>query len=693
MGKQEEQGTGNLRPSYHRYKYQKCFIGHTYNASWRTVIVEVCDEVLPLFGLRPWYADAHFDPTTSLRDKVVEMIANTRYGIYDLSYWRHNEQCRWEMPRNVLIELGMAIALNRPVLLLRHAENRIAGLALPDCLQSIGSAFCEFTGGKKSLKDALNTHLPHWIKRAPAQEWRNRYCLFGGMVCGHREAHPLSPHIIQNNLACHIADGQETDQDDFRVSVEEIIERFDTIGYHYLNSCSQPQGYNFSLCSHCQLVRSTPFAIYRLTAHTPAETFITIGMSIALETQFGYKIPKILLTDDLEHVPSLLTGYEVVVARNDQELRARLTQFLPQVIQRVQETTWRPQALPFEVSLPPNALHRLGREGPTEDEIQPSEASGQTDLHDFSLICSPDGQNWVSWICWALEQAGHTVSATTVASTAALREALTSADRQAKSIVLILSPDIVGRLNITELPEIQSVKNRLIAVQYRRLTAPLVRSDFAIKLNIINLASLDEQGALTTLFSKVGDKGVQNNRSTVEELRRNISLPREVGDRKPHFPGKQAQNEKKEIKLFYCYAHEDKALRDQLDLHLSALRRAGHITSWYDGDIKSGTGWEREIDAHLNSADIILLLVSPHFIASDYCYSKEMVRAIERHKAKEAIVIPILLRPIPWEDAPFADLQLLPTGRRPVTMWRDRNAAFMNVVKDIRAVISNLLSK
>ena len=123
------------------------------------------------------------------------------------------------------------------------------------------------------------------------------------------------------------------------------------------------------------------------------------------------------------------------------------------------------------------------------------------------------------------------------------------------------------------------------------------------------------------------------------------------------------------VTLFYSYAHEDEALRDELENHLSLLRRQGIISSWYDRQIVPGTDWSREIDVHLNAASIILLLISPDFLASDYCYSVELDRAMARHRDGEAHVIPIILRPVDWQGAPFASLQGLPRDMKPVTTW------------------------
>src|SRR5271169_4591905 len=102
----------------------------------------------------------------------------------------------------------------------------------------------------------------------------------------------------------------------------------------------------------------------------------------------------------------------------------------------------------------------------------------------------------------------------------------------------------------------------------------------------------------------------------------------------------------KTITIFISYAHEDEDLRQVLDKHLSLLKRQGLIGVWHDRDISAGTDWKQTISIHLSAAQIILLLVSPNFMASKYCYSVEMKQAIERHDAKEARVIPIILRPV-----------------------------------------------
>jgi TIR domain len=120
------------------------------------------------------------------------------------------------------------------------------------------------------------------------------------------------------------------------------------------------------------------------------------------------------------------------------------------------------------------------------------------------------------------------------------------------------------------------------------------------------------------------------------------------------------------------------------------LKRLGRITEWYDRDIRAGVEWEREIGAQLDSADIVLLLVSSDFMYSDYCYSVEMQRALERHQRREAYVIPILLRPVDWDETPISQLQMLPSDRKPITQWSDRDEAFLEVEKGIRKMVAFL---
>jgi len=137
--------------------------------------------------------------------------------------------------------------------------------------------------------------------------------------------------------------------------------------------------------------------------------------------------------------------------------------------------------------------------------------------------------------------------------------------------------------------------------------------------------------------------------------------------------------------VFFSYSHKDEAIRDQLETHLAMLRRQGVISTWHDRRLIAGDSIDDGIARELERADIILLLVSPDFLASDYCYGVEVARALERHAAGEARVIPIILRPCDWHTAPFGKLLASPTDGRPVTKWTDPDDAFLDIAKAIRA--------
>ncbi len=141
------------------------------------------------------------------------------------------------------------------------------------------------------------------------------------------------------------------------------------------------------------------------------------------------------------------------------------------------------------------------------------------------------------------------------------------------------------------------------------------------------------------------------------------------------------------VEIFCSYAHEDKKWLQELEKHLSLLQRQGLISLWHDRLITPGTDWAKTIDTHLETASVILLLVSADFFASDYRYGIEMQQALEREAAGEVRVIPLLVRPVDWKDAPFAHLQALPTDAKPIALWQNKDTALADVAAGIRRVI------
>jgi hypothetical protein len=145
--------------------------------------------------------------------------------------------------------------------------------------------------------------------------------------------------------------------------------------------------------------------------------------------------------------------------------------------------------------------------------------------------------------------------------------------------------------------------------------------------------------------------------------------------------------------VFLSYSHVDEAMRDQLEVQLSMLKRQGIVEVWHDRRIGAGQEIDGSISRNLEDADVVLLLVSPNFLASDYCYDKEMTRAMERHESGDAIVIPVILRACDWHHAPFGKLNATPPDGKPISQAADQDQAFLGVAKAIREAVKRLPSE
>lgn len=146
-------------------------------------------------------------------------------------------------------------------------------------------------------------------------------------------------------------------------------------------------------------------------------------------------------------------------------------------------------------------------------------------------------------------------------------------------------------------------------------------------------------------------------------------------------------------RVFFSYCHADEDLRNQLEKQLAILKRQGVIETWHDRCIGAGEELDGAIKAELESCAIVLLLVSADFLNSDYCYDIEMKRAMERHAAGDAVVIPVILRSCLWTDAPFGKLNASPPDGKPVMQWSDRDAAFTEVAKAIKGAAQRIAKR
>ena len=143
------------------------------------------------------------------------------------------------------------------------------------------------------------------------------------------------------------------------------------------------------------------------------------------------------------------------------------------------------------------------------------------------------------------------------------------------------------------------------------------------------------------------------------------------------------------MEAMISYSHSDDEALNRLHTHLAVLHREGHIQHWFDRDILAGDEIDAEIDEKLESCGLFLLLVSPDFLASDYCVNREMERILERHRTGDARVVPIIVEPCDWKATLLIKLKVLPRDGKPVSNWQNPNSAYLNVVEELRRVLNS----
>ena len=141
------------------------------------------------------------------------------------------------------------------------------------------------------------------------------------------------------------------------------------------------------------------------------------------------------------------------------------------------------------------------------------------------------------------------------------------------------------------------------------------------------------------------------------------------------------------MKVFISFSHKDEAALGRLHTHLAVLHRDGRIEDWFDREILAGGEIDTEVAERLESSGLFLLLVSPDFLASDYCVEREMERALERHRSGFARVVPIIVEPCDWASTPLRDLKALPRDGKPISEWTNENNAYLDVVQELRRIL------
>lgn len=144
------------------------------------------------------------------------------------------------------------------------------------------------------------------------------------------------------------------------------------------------------------------------------------------------------------------------------------------------------------------------------------------------------------------------------------------------------------------------------------------------------------------------------------------------------------------IRIFFSYSHQDEAMRNELEVHLAVLKREGTVDTWHDRRITAGNEFAGVIDENLEGSNIILLLVSPYFLASDYCHDIELKRALEKHQEGSARIIPIILDPCDWLRTPLKDLLAVPQDGKPISKYPNKHDAFLEIVNQIRKIVHEM---
>ena len=142
------------------------------------------------------------------------------------------------------------------------------------------------------------------------------------------------------------------------------------------------------------------------------------------------------------------------------------------------------------------------------------------------------------------------------------------------------------------------------------------------------------------------------------------------------------------VRIFISYSHEDRELKEQLNKSLSALRRSSKVEVWSDREIAPSADWHAELAEELHAADVILLLISADFNASDFIWDEELAVAMRRHEEGTAKVVPVILRDCSWKDLPYAKLQALPTDGKAITLFENRDQALTEVAQGVEFLVN-----
>lgn len=325
----------------------------------------------------------------------------------------------------------------------------------------------------------------------------------------------------------------------------------------------------------------------------------------------------------------------------------------------------------------------------------------QESRKDFFISYTKADRHWGEWIAWQLEEAGFSVviQAWDFRPGSNFVLEMQQAAIEAERTIAVLSPDYLSALYTQPewagafVQDPTGEKGTLLPVRVRRcelkgLLTAVVYIDLVEQEDPLARERLLEGINRDRVKPKIapafpGSKGQTQTDAVAASSEEVLPLLSE----RPHFP-KDLQPTTKNIEVFYAYASEDEGLRTGLEKQLTLLKRIGLISDWHSVKITEGLEQGSEIEKHWQSSQIILLLISDDFMATDADGLAK--RAMERHQAETAYVIPIILCPVNWRGTPFDNLDVLPTNKKPITSWVKRDEAFLDVARGIRNAVEEL---
>lgn len=276
--------------------------------------------------------------------------------------------------------------------------------------------------------------------------------------------------------------------------------------------------------------------------------------------------------------------------------------------------------------------------------------------------------------------AGYPIEASAAAMAEVINDTLSQSSWQLNVSIMLMSPTLASPVQYVAFYE--EFARRVPLVASRETAQPPPPRFNPPQAVVSDLLGLEQQRQ--TLEQQLID--LQQGRGDTGQAELRAALEQNT-DQRLRAAHREQSSRQKAASVFVSYARKDEELRDKLFDHLGGLRSGGYISVWSDGQIVPGQEWAPEIIRRLDEADIILLLVTSSFLGSDYIGRVELVRALERHRRDEAIVIPVILRPADWQTAGLEGFQALPKDGKAVSTWSDEDTAFLDIAQGLRRTV------